>query len=168
MKLRYALYVLLCFYQGRYLCWCTRPGSTWLLITGGRNVALRFHHLVIRGTDLFRLLHEAIQSARYTHYFLHDRPWISPSIKSIFNELNIIIHGIATQSSGNCDVISNRLWRHKKMSVRDGVDVWRSFSLVSYGFVIPRKKWNNASALVANCFCHHSTVTLVFVSLVTS
>ena len=46
--------------------------------------------------------------------FLHDRPWISPWIKSISNEFYIIIHVIASQLSGHCDVISNRLWRHQQ------------------------------------------------------
>ena len=45
--------------------------------------------------------------------FLHDRPWISPWIKSISNELDIAIHVIASQLSGQCDVIGNRLWRHQ-------------------------------------------------------
>ena len=44
--------------------------------------------------------------------FLHDRPWISPWIKSISKELDIIIHVIASQLSRYCDVIRNRLWRH--------------------------------------------------------
>ena len=45
-------------------------------------------------------------------YFLHDRPWISPWMKSISNELDIIIHLIASQLSDHCDIISNRLWHH--------------------------------------------------------
>ena len=46
--------------------------------------------------------------------FLHDRPWISPWIKSISNELDITIHVIAPQSSGHCDVIRNWLWHHQQ------------------------------------------------------
>ena len=46
--------------------------------------------------------------------FLHDRPWISPWIKSISNELDITIHVIASQLFGHCDAISNRLWRHQQ------------------------------------------------------
>ena len=46
--------------------------------------------------------------------FLHDRPWIPPWIKSISNELDIIIHVIASQLSRYCDVISNRLWRNQQ------------------------------------------------------
>ena len=45
--------------------------------------------------------------------FLHDRPWISPWIKSISNELDISVHVIASQLSRYCDVIRNRLWRHQ-------------------------------------------------------
>ena len=47
-------------------------------------------------------------------YFLHDRPWISPWIKSISNELDITCHVFASQLSGHCDVIANRLWRHQQ------------------------------------------------------
>ena len=50
---------------------------------------------------------------RYSH-FLHDRPWISPWIKSISNELDIDIHVIASQLSGHCDIIGNRWWRHQE------------------------------------------------------
>ena len=46
--------------------------------------------------------------------FSHDWPWITPWIKSIYNYLYIIIHVIALQLSGHCDVISNRLWRHQQ------------------------------------------------------
>ena len=44
----------------------------------------------------------------------HDRPWISSWIKSISNELDIIIHVITPQLPGHCDVISNRLWHHQQ------------------------------------------------------
>ena len=47
-------------------------------------------------------------------FFLHDRSWISPWKKSISKELDIIIHVIASQLSGYCDVINNRLWRHQQ------------------------------------------------------
>ena len=46
--------------------------------------------------------------------FLHDRLWISPWIKSISNELDIAIDVIASQLSGHCNVIGNRLWRHQQ------------------------------------------------------
>ena len=51
-------------------------------------------------------------------YFLHDRPWISPWIKSISNELDITCHVFASQLSGHCDVIANRLWRHQQNVLR--------------------------------------------------
>ena len=44
-------------------------------------------------------------------YTTHDRPWISPWIKSISNELDITIHMITPQLSGYCDVINDILWR---------------------------------------------------------
>ena len=44
--------------------------------------------------------------------YLHNRPWISPWIKSISNELDITIHVIASQFSGHCDIINNQLWCH--------------------------------------------------------
>ena len=50
--------------------------------------------------------------------FLHDRSWISPWIKSISNELDIIIHVIVSQLSRHCDVISNLLWRHQQKKNR--------------------------------------------------
>ena len=46
--------------------------------------------------------------------FLHDQPWISPSIKSISYELDIIIHVIAVKLFCHCDVVNNRLWRHQQ------------------------------------------------------
>ena len=46
--------------------------------------------------------------------FLHDRPWISPWIKSISNELDMTIHVITSQLSGYFDVIKNRLWHHQQ------------------------------------------------------
>ena len=46
--------------------------------------------------------------------FLHDRRWISPWIKSISNALDITCHVFASQFSGHCDVIANRLWRHQQ------------------------------------------------------
>ena len=61
--------------------------------------------------------HEYIHTLFYFWYngpFLHGRPWISPWIKSISNELDIIMHVIASQLSAYCDAISNRLWRHQQ------------------------------------------------------
>ena len=67
--------------------------------------------------------------------FLHDRPWISPWIKSICNELDITYHVIASQLSGHCDVISTRLWRLQQNvteQVSHGTGVWRSSFLSSF------------------------------------
>ena len=57
-------------------------------------------------------------SGRTKAYFLHDRPWISPWIKSICNELDITCHVFASQLSGHCDVIADRLWRHQQNVMR--------------------------------------------------
>ena len=45
---------------------------------------------------------------------LHDRPWIAPWIKSIFNKWDIIFQVIASQLSEYCNVINYRLWRHQQ------------------------------------------------------
>ena len=73
--------------------------------------------------------------------FLHDRPWILPWIKSIFNELDITIHVIASQLSGHCDVVSNRLGRHQQNENRASETRWRCVKLiVIYPFVMSCKK----------------------------
>ena len=99
--------------------------------------------------------------------FLHDRPWISPWIKWIFNELDIIIHVIASQLSDYCDVISNRLWRHQQNEDRESGTWERCVKIVvfviNYGHVRSCKKYNNVCTLVTNCFCAHSSVTFVFI-----
>ena len=65
-------------------------------------------------------------SHRYI-YFLHDRPWISPS-----------------QLSGHWEVISNRLWRHQQNENRASETRGRCVKIVVfiviYGFVISCKK----------------------------
>ena len=65
--------------------------------------------------DIFRTL-------RGTMIFLY-RPWISPWIKSISDELDIIIHVIASQLSGFSDVINNRLWHHQQ-NVNPASEAW--------------------------------------------
>ena len=62
----------------------------------------------------------------YSH-FLHDRPWISPWIKSISNELDITIIMITLQLFRYCDVISNRLWRHQQKEDTGTVCKYRRF-----------------------------------------
>ena len=54
------------------------------------------------------------QKGMYHSFFLHDRPWISPWIKSISNELDITCHVFVSQLPGHCDVIANPLWRHQQ------------------------------------------------------
>ena len=47
-------------------------------------------------------------------YFL-VRPAVNITVKkSISSELDIAIHVIASQLSGHCDAISNRMWRHRQ------------------------------------------------------
>ena len=97
--------------------------------------------------------------------FLHDRPWILPWIKSISNELDITYHVIASQMSGHCDGISNRLWRHQQNKHRASVTRGRCVKLVVfiviYGFVMSchvRNKimyvlsWRTVSALTRVLF----------------
>ena len=98
-------------------------------------------------------------------YFLHDRPWISPSISLIQNDLNITIPMISSQLSGYCDVISNGLWRHQQnenwASETRGRCVKIFVFIVIYGFVMSYKKSNNVCTPVMNCFCAHLSVILI-------
>ena len=100
--------------------------------------------------------------------FLRDLSRITPWIKSIFNELDIISHVIASHLSGHCDVISNRLWRHQANvnRARETRGVKIVVFIVIYGFIMSCKKWNNVCTLVTNCLCTHSSVILVFIFLV--
>ena len=88
----------------------------------------------------------------------------------ISNELDIIIHVIASQLSGHCDVISNLLWHHKAKRKLNECGMGTMCKLrhfyVIYGLVMSWKKWNNLCNLVTNCFCVHLSVILVFTSLV--
>ena len=105
-------------------------------------------------------------------FLLHDRPWISPWLKSIHNELDISIHVIASQLSGNCDVTSYRLWRHQQNENRasETRGRWEKIVvfIVFYELVTSCKKWNNVCTLDTNCFFAHSSVILVFIPLVAS
>ena len=97
--------------------------------------------------------------------FLQYRPWISPWINAISNELDIINRVIASQLSGNCDVISNRLWRRQqndnRASERRGdVQRWSFLSSFMDSLCRVRKK-NNVCTLATNCF---SSVILVFIN----
>ena len=118
------------------------------------------------GKNLYYVL--SLHATGILLYFLHDQPWIS-RIKSISNELDIIIHVIASQMSGHCDVISNRLWHHQQSENRANEKRGRFVKIVVfivvYGSVMSCKKRNNVCTLVTNCFCAHSSVILVFISL---
>ena len=103
-------------------------------------------------------------------YFLHDRPLISPWIKSISNELDITIPVMASQLPGPCGVISNRLWRHQqnvdRKSETRGRCVRTVVFIVICGFVMSCKKWNNVCTLMTNCLCTHFSDILTFISFV--
>ena len=68
--------------------------------------------------------------------FLHDRPCISPWIKSISNEL-----------------------RHQKSIATSAAERRPS----EWDTVMSCKKYNNVCTLVTNCFCAHSSVIFVFI-----
>ena len=91
---------------------------------------------------------------------------------AVNNELDITIHVIASQFSGYCDVINHRLWRHQQ-NVNLGSEARCRCAkivvfIVTLIVVMSCKKWNNVCTLVPNCFCAHSSVILVFISLVAS
>ena len=74
--------------------------------------------LIASVTCIYRLFSQGFvtaqgQAIRY-YSFLHDRPWMSPWIKSISNELDITCHVFASQLPSHCDVIANPLWRHQQ------------------------------------------------------
>ena len=84
---------------------------------------------------LFYLFSYAYNPLGKEYIFLHDRPWISSWIKTISNELDIIIQAIASQLSSHCDVISNRLWCQQQNC--------------------KRSEWDTGSMCQDNCFYHH-------------
>ena len=89
-------------------CMCHLDGKTRSILTSSPYVCSYLWNFVSREKlYLIALDIEKIQ-------FLHGRPWISPWIKSISNELDTTIHVISSQLSGHCDVINNRLWRHQQ------------------------------------------------------
>ena len=76
---------------------------------------------------------------------------------------------LASQLSGHCDVISNRLWRHRQNVNRANETSCRCMKIVFsgiYGFVMSCKKLNDVCTPVTNCLCAHSSVILVFICLV--
>ena len=105
----------------------------------------------------------------YNIYCILTRPWLSPWMKSISSEFDIIIHVIASHLSGHCDVISNRMWRHRQnenwVCETRGRCVKIVIFVVIYGFVMSCKKWNNVCTLVTNCFNVHRVLFWSSVSL---
>ena len=101
--------------------------------------------------------------------FLCDRPWTSPWIKSISDELDIINHVITSQLSHYCDAISNRLWCHQQNEdwgrETSGHCVKIVIFMVIYGFLMSCEKWNNVCTLMTNCYCAHLSVIFVLISL---
>ena len=99
--------------------------------------------------------------------FLHDRPWISPWMKPIYNELDITIHVIASQLPCDCGVISNRMWRY--LQNEDRASETREWCVkivvfvIIYGSVISCKKLDDVCTLVKKCFCAHSSVIYAFI-----
>ena len=94
------------------------------------------------------------------HIFLHDRPWISPWIKSISKELEITCHVFASQLSGHCDVIASRLWRHQQ-NVQRSSETRMILILASFIDSLCRVRneimyllsWRTISALTRVLFC---------------
>ena len=88
--------------------------------------------------------------------FLHDRPWISPWIKSIYNELDIIIHVFASRLSGHQQTIVTSSAEGKPKAWGKGtMRKDRRF----YRHLRPK---NNVWTPVTNCSCAQSSVIFVF------
>ena len=104
----------------------------------GRSISSRQDYSIHSDKRILRAIqNEIVMESMWTGLgkvvFLHDRSRKSPWIKSISNELDITVHVIASQLSGHCDIISNRLWRHQQReSVRHGDDVNRPLFLPSF------------------------------------
>ena len=95
--------------------------------------------------------------------FLHDRPSILPWMKSISNELDITIHVTASQLSGHCDAISNRLWRHQQNENRASETRRRCVKIVVLSSfmdslcrvrnkILHVPSWRTASAITLECY----------------
>ena len=103
-------------------------------------------HTQYNSCRAYLTIHWSNQSLALVSYMFlfHDRPWISPWIKSISNELDITIHMTASQLSGHCDVINNRLWRHQQHENWASETRGRCVNIVVfiaiYGFVMSCKK----------------------------
>ena len=84
-------------------------------------------------------------------HFLHDRPWISPWIKSISNELWRHQQSIVTSSSAE-----------QKPSEWDTGTMRKECRFIDFSWRVRNK--NNVCTLVTYCFCVHSNDILVFIS----
>ena len=72
---------------------------------------------------------------------------------------------LMSQLSGHCDW----LW-HQQQNMNQGNETWGRYVkivifIVTYGFVMSRKKQDNVCTLMMNNLCAHLSVILVFISL---
>ena len=135
--------------------------------------ALKQHAIVWTNDD--QVMWREIASLDYNNELIVVliRPAVNIAVnKSIYNELEITIHVIASKLSRYCDAIRNRLWRHQQNEDRASETRVRCVKIVVfiviYGFVVSYKKQNNTCTLVKNCFGAHLNVIFVFISLVAS
>ena len=134
---------------------CLTPGATTYIMTYFRFLKWSINFKIIQCNISFCGCQIGVRTTPYINFrcvasmvwnaiFSPDRPWISPWIKSISNELDITIHVIASQLSGHRDVISNRLWRHQQnenpASETRGRCVMIVVFIVICGFVMSCKK----------------------------
>ena len=101
--------------------------------------------LWVQTNDLYSVWIAAVTWQMCTISCFLIRPAVkTPSIKSISNDLDITIHVIASQLSGHCDVISNRLWHQQQnenwVSETRGRWVKIVVFIFIYGFVMSCKK----------------------------
>ena len=94
-----------------------------------------FRMNVMLKPNLVGPINNTLSNEQKNRFFLHDRPWISPWIKSISNELDITTHVIASQLSHYCGVISNRLWRHQQNEDRASETRGRCVKIVVFSVI---------------------------------
>ena len=150
----------------------------WRTVTRGKSIISKYCWVLLLRGSIYHDITFSIAMTMAEHKsdfkLTTDTPSyttaISPWIKSISNELDITIHMISSQLSCHCDVISNQLWRHQQnenwASETRGRCVKIVVFIIIYGFIMSCKKLNNVCTLMINCFCAHSSVILVFISLV--
>ena len=136
--------VRICIFSTLCLLYFACPGKNRLLLNHSKTQAgNRVHNL---GDTLhINVACRNLQSkSEWKMLILHDRPCISPWIKSISNELDITIHVMASESPRHCHVFSNRLWRHQQNVNRPSETRGRCVKIiviiVIYGFVMSCKK----------------------------